>query len=160
MKTNAPTHEEIARHAREIWLAQGEPAGRDEEIWLEAERELAKPVEAHNAPSTTAGRGNGNTQASRSNADPKPAELKRPVAPQAGGPAKAGSPETTRLREEMASESEVEYQITPAVSDDEAIKAALQKRDARAPQVPTKTVPHTLPPPESGKPLWDRPHSS
>ncbi len=113
MITNTPTHEEIARHAREIWLSRGEPSGRDEEIWLEAERELTQPA----------------------------------------------SSETTRLRGEMASESEVEYQITPAVSDDEAIKAALQKRDARAPQVPTKTGPHPQPP-VSGKPLWSKPHSS
>ena len=113
MKTNTPTHEEIARQAREIWLARGGPSGRDAEIWLEAERELTKPA----------------------------------------------SSETTRLRGEMASESEVEYQITPAVSDDEAIKAALQKREARAPQVPAKTAPHPHAP-VSGKPLWSKPHSS
>jgi len=53
----------------------------------------------------------------------------------------------------------VEYQITPAVSDDEAIKAALQKREARAPQVPAKTAPHPHAP-VSGKPLWSKPHSS
>jgi hypothetical protein len=34
------THEEIARHARNLWEQYGRPAGRDEQIWLEAERQL------------------------------------------------------------------------------------------------------------------------
>lgn len=33
-------HAEIARRARELWEQEGRPAGRDEEIWLEAERQL------------------------------------------------------------------------------------------------------------------------
>lgn len=32
--------EQIARRAYEIWLAEGCPAGRDLENWLEAERQL------------------------------------------------------------------------------------------------------------------------
>lgn len=40
-----------------------------------------------------------------------------------------------------------------------AEKAAQQRKEARAPMVPSKTVPKA-PPPESGKPLWDKPHSS
>lgn len=35
-----PLHEEIARAARELWVLYGRPSGRDEEIWLEAERQL------------------------------------------------------------------------------------------------------------------------
>lgn len=71
-----------------------------------------------------------------------------------------GAPtQTERLRGEMASESEVEFQITPAVPDDEAIKAALQKKDARAPKVAHTNAPH-LKPPETGKPVWPKPHSS
>ncbi len=66
---------------------------------------------------------------------------------------------TERLRGEMASESEVEFQITPAIPDDEAIKAALQKRGARAPKLPHANAPHAKPP-ETGKPLWSKPHSS
>jgi hypothetical protein len=34
------THEEISRHAQELWEKYGRPVGRDEEIWLEAERLL------------------------------------------------------------------------------------------------------------------------
>ncbi|HEY0944238.1 MAG TPA: DUF2934 domain-containing protein [Opitutaceae bacterium] len=33
-------HGEIARRARELWEQEGRPVGRDEEIWLEAERQL------------------------------------------------------------------------------------------------------------------------
>lgn len=36
----APLHEETARAARELWVSYGRPSGRDEEIWLEAERQL------------------------------------------------------------------------------------------------------------------------
>lgn len=34
------THEEIARRARGLWEQYGQPCGRDEQIWLEAERQL------------------------------------------------------------------------------------------------------------------------
>jgi len=37
---SAPTHEEISRRAQELWESYGRPVGRDEEIWLEAERNL------------------------------------------------------------------------------------------------------------------------
>jgi len=30
-------HEEIAKQAHKLWLEAGEPQGRDEEFWLEAE---------------------------------------------------------------------------------------------------------------------------
>lgn len=33
-------HAEIARRAKELWEQEGRPAGRDQEIWLEAERQL------------------------------------------------------------------------------------------------------------------------
>lgn len=37
---NPPERETIARRAYEIWKEQGCPAGRDEENWYQAEREL------------------------------------------------------------------------------------------------------------------------
>jgi hypothetical protein len=40
-----------------------------------------------------------------------------------------------------------------------AERAAQQKKEARAPQFATHTGPKSAPP-ESGKPLWSRPHSS
>ena len=50
---------------------------------------------------------------------------------------------------------------SPAPSpDDLAAKAALQMKAARAPQLQHgKNAPKPMPP-ESGKPLWDKPHSS
>ncbi len=36
------SHDDIARRAEEIWRSYGCPQGRDEEIWLEAERQLSQ----------------------------------------------------------------------------------------------------------------------
>ena len=66
---------------------------------------------------------------------------------------------TERLKSETAAESMVENHISPAIPEEDAIKAALQKREARAPILPHNTAPKPKPP-ESGKPLWDKPHSS
>jgi hypothetical protein len=65
---------------------------------------------------------------------------------------------TERTQEETAAESVVEYQISPPIPEQEAIKAAIQKEEARAPQKPTHTAPKEKPP-ESGKPLWPKPQS-
>ena len=35
-----PSHDQIARRAEEIWIANGRPAGQDEANWLAAEAEL------------------------------------------------------------------------------------------------------------------------
>lgn len=37
---NVSVHDEIAREARCLWERYGKPAGRDEMIWLEAERQV------------------------------------------------------------------------------------------------------------------------
>ena len=34
------THEEIARRAHELWEQDGQPHGRDQEHWIEAEKQL------------------------------------------------------------------------------------------------------------------------
>jgi len=125
METNSPTEQDIAQRARDLWLERGQPTGQDLQIWLEAERQLKTPVGAANVPSPTEGRGNGKTQSSQTAADPKSEDLKP-----------GASAQIERLRGEMASESEVEFQITPAQSVDGSIQAALQSRDARAPQKP------------------------
>jgi len=44
--TQTPTHEQISRRAEELWEQYGRPSGRDEEIWLEAERQLRPPTAA------------------------------------------------------------------------------------------------------------------
>ena len=36
-----PSHEEISARASDLWKSYGSPSDRDEEIWLEAERQLA-----------------------------------------------------------------------------------------------------------------------
>lgn len=49
----APTHSEIAQRARRLWQEQGCPEGRDEIIWLEAERQLLGRPQfdpSHSAP--------------------------------------------------------------------------------------------------------------
>jgi len=48
--TQTTTHEEISRYARELWEKYGRPVGRDEEIWLEAERTMRAPSPAAEAP--------------------------------------------------------------------------------------------------------------
>jgi hypothetical protein len=39
----APSHAEIAARAQALWRQMGCPDSRDEEIWLEAERQLRRP---------------------------------------------------------------------------------------------------------------------
>jgi len=72
------------------------------------------------------------------------------------GTAKATFAEVAKA--ETAAESVVEYQISPGVPQEEAIRAALMKQEARAPQTAHHTGPK-LQPPETGKPLWTKPHS-
>jgi hypothetical protein len=42
--TEVPTHDQITERARKLWEDYGCPEGRDEEIWLEAERQLSTPT--------------------------------------------------------------------------------------------------------------------
>ena len=71
---------------------------------------------------------------------------------------------------QTAVKSSTEPVVAPAASshlsviapdpDEIAAKAALQKQSARAPRLPrVKNAPHPAAP-ESGKPIWDKPHSS
>lgn len=160
MKTNSLTHAAISQRAQEIWEAEGKPSGRDLEIWLSAEQQLSAPVkEAH------------------------PSSASRPKNDTDFRAADASTTTADRIKSETAAESVVEYNISPAVSEADAVKAALQtraspvakpaetatpqnaakaqqqKKAARAPQLPVKTAPKAAPA-ESGKPLWDKPHSS
>lgn len=204
MKTNSPTHEEIAERAHEIWRSWGNPGGRDTEIWLEAERQLAAGSPGANSNSASGS----NLRAARN-----------PESPVAFG---------DRIKAETVVESEIEYLISPAIPDEDAVKAAMQakepresplpgkatrpatsaplgrdhgsvqtqdrvttpdpnipaptsehpsaptpfspspdeaaaqvrqqKHDARAPHLPAKSAPKAAAS-ESGKPLWDKPHS-
>lgn len=44
MKTDSAAHAAIAHRARKIWETEGYPIGRDAEIWLTAEQQLAPPA--------------------------------------------------------------------------------------------------------------------
>jgi hypothetical protein len=129
MKMNPPTYDEISRRAYEIWQTRGSPHGQDTDHWLEAERQLNAPVGAHNSPSATHGRGNGNSQSSGLAADPKAADL--------------------------TSGHDHRHVLTP---DEVAAKNEQQKREARAPHTGGENG-HPIPAPQSGKPIWDKPHS-
>ena len=110
-----PTHDEISLQAQQLWRSRGCPAGRDNEIWLEAERKLSE--------------------------------------------GRTGDTFATRARAETAAESEVEFHLSPAQTEQKSIQAAMQTDTARAPQAPHHTGPRPKPP-ETGKPLWTHPHGS
>lgn len=46
------SHQEISRRAEELWRQYGCPQGRDEAIWLEAERQLRGTASSLSAPSS------------------------------------------------------------------------------------------------------------
>lgn len=73
-----PTHDDIARKAHALWKDRGCPSGIDDEIWLEAERQLRDEF-------------------------------------------------TNRIQEEAAAESRDEFNLPSSMSDQQAIKAAVQK---------------------------------
>lgn len=78
-----PTHEQISRRAQQLWENGGRPSGRDEEIWLEAERQLATGEETSAAF-------------------------------------------IARIKAETASESAVEYLISPPLPQEETVRKAVQ----------------------------------
>jgi len=50
------SHEEISQRAQQLWESMGRPLGRDEEIWLQAERELttaSAPAETSRTTTST-----------------------------------------------------------------------------------------------------------
>ena len=80
MNPNTPSHEEVTRRAEEIWREKGCPSDRDEEIWLEAERQLSARSATPSPSGGAQDRGNGNSQpvttggSSSTPADPEPAQ--------------------------------------------------------------------------------------
>ena len=129
MKMTPPTTEEVARRAYEIWQTEGSPTGRDADHWFEAERQLSVSTAARNRPSDSNGRDNGNSQGGGSAADPRPAEL-------------TSGHDHGRV-------------LTP---DELTAKATQQKIEARDPHL-SREKGHPAAAPQSGKPLWDKPHS-
>lgn len=129
--SNSPTHEAIAQRAQEIWALRGNPDGHDTAIWYEAERQLtAVPFESQPHAASVAR----NQITGKNRAEQR-----------AAPPASTHQPEIAQ----------------PAPDPDEiAAKTALQKQSARAPRLPK--VKNAPPPtvPVSGKPIWDKSHSS
>jgi hypothetical protein len=110
-----PVRDEIAKRAELIWSERNQPSGQDLEIWLEAERQLATQAQSESRSGSSIAAGTKNADERENTAH--------------------------RLTEEMASESEVEFHIAPAVSDAESVKAALQteERNIRSGGKRTKT---------------------
>lgn len=129
--SNSPTHTAIAQRAQEIWNLRGNPNGHDTAIWHEAESQLTAVSPASPSPLASVARSE--------------TTVKNGADPAVAGPDSAHLPLTG----------------TPVPDPDViAAKAALQKQSARAPRLPkVKNAPHPAVP-VSGKPIWDKPHSS
>ena len=114
MDTRKPTHDEIARRAQEIWRDRYYPVGSDTEIWLEAEKQLGEEMtktDLYNSTSEPPGEQVGSEENTR---------------------------ETERIKGETAAESMVEYNVSPAVSDEEAVRMALNKDAVRSRKSPKR----------------------
>lgn len=131
--TNSPTHEDITCRAQEIWNGQGRPSGCDTAIWLDAERQLTAV---------------------------SPEQPRHPSVETHSSPTeRAGDPNPTI---ETKSSAEHSPEIAAPAPEPDALKttAEFQRKTANAPRRPThKNAPKSAPT-ESGKPLWDKPHSS
>jgi len=112
MKTNSLTHGEIAERARQIWESEGNPTGRDTEIWLNAEQQLSALTTGQTKETSAA--------AARS------------------FPGSATAAE--RLTSETAAESIVECSLPSSTSDADAVQAALQTPESRGIKLPGKTA--------------------
>lgn len=118
LMTPTPSHDDVAQCARELWQSYGQPEGRDQEIWLEAERKLA-------AQAKSAGK-----------------------AQSAGGTKSGGTIDPERLKTEMAAESVEEFNLDAGTSDQAAIKAALQTtKRTPAPKTPATAAKAPAPAP-------------
>jgi hypothetical protein len=97
------THDLIAQRAHQLWREQGEPFGHDDEIWIEAERQLHAEQSATRPPMPIRGADDADATSESAGA--------RGLA--------------ERVKAETAAESVVENNISPAISEQAAIKAAL-----------------------------------
>jgi len=71
---NKVSRDEVAQRAYQLWVAAGQPIGRDLEYWLQAEAELLAARQSDRSP-----------QVGVSQASPK-RETTQPLAPSAPGP--------------------------------------------------------------------------
>ncbi len=132
-KNHSPTYDEITRRAKEIWNGQGCPTYRDAAIWLDAERQLTAV---------------------------SPEQPSHPSVETRSTPVEHVRDSSTMI--ETKSGAEHFPKITAPAPESDAIKAiaAFQRKAANNPRRPThKNAPKSAPT-ESGKPVWDKPHSS
>jgi hypothetical protein len=134
------SHEEVAQCAHQIWQEYGQPTGRDEEIWFEAERRLQAGRKDRDENANMSKRENDTTVTESRGASALADRLKSPDTDSNGGAGKATA--------------------VPKMPAQEAVKAEVQKKEARAPKVVAKNQPAKPTPAPPGKPLYDRPHSS
>ena len=137
-----PTHDEIAIRAYQIWEVRGGIHGIDQQTWLEAERELQARAQAA-APKQVA------IEHHRSEHHKDKDKAEHQAEPQ-----KTESPKA-----EASTPTTIKAPAAATVPTRELATAAVQKAEARAPQVPHHTGPTAKPAPP-GKPVWDRPHST
>lgn len=89
----APSQEEIARRATQLWEGYGRPKGRDKEIWLEAEQQLL------GVDSEVEGTGNISVSAplfDEATRQQKPVTRQRKVAPKVKPPVAASPASATK----------------------------------------------------------------
>jgi len=201
MKTNSLTHGDIAERARQIWESEGNPTGRDTEIWLNAEQQLsartagttkktpATAVRSSQSSATVAERLTSETaaesvvefslpsptsedtavQAALQTRESRGTKPPGKTAPQLAAATQVRGTGTSQSTASPATDptpaapppAHAPTHVTPPPSPAAAAaQAEQQKKAARAPHIAAKHTPHTLAPPESGKPVWDKPHSS
>jgi len=88
-----PSHEQIAVRAELLWKAKGSPDGRDEEIWLEAERQLydeAREIIGSSSASPSSSK--------QSSEDPNPSMGQKSSAAEEMTPPPAATPRGSRRR--------------------------------------------------------------
>lgn len=97
--TSRISHDEISRRARELWESRGQPLGQDDEIWLQAERELTRnPGPGYGAAGTE--------PSVRTAVEPKPTG-RLPRRGEADEPRSGRGPESGPGRREPDDESDV-----------------------------------------------------
>jgi hypothetical protein len=127
MNPSSLSHDQITERARKIWEDYGRPGGRDEEIWLEAERQLS--ASGASTPKVGARAIDTPTAPILSEKPAKPAMPTKPAEP-----TKMASPATfaDRVTADAAAESAKENLISPPIPVQDAVKAALPAKDKMA----------------------------
>ena len=136
--TDVTRHTEITALAHKIWQERGNPTDQDLAIWLDAERQLLSPTPQKSKGAAV----ETHSLATHSESLPKDGQ---------------------KLTAATASSSHAPLETNPHPIDaphGATNQDSIQKQAARAPRIPTKASAVNRPTPESGKPLWSRPHSS